>query len=126
MTEHETKLNMQGSTCYLFGFMMTIICPSLINGYFGAYENQVTDCFNAKFNWVTDDDKALYNGLLGGAIIFGAGTGAFLGGTLMSYGRRKLMMWAMFLGIIGNSITVVLNVWVIMVGRFIFGFAVGL
>ena len=115
-----------GLSTPLIGFMITIICPSIINGYFGAYQNQVTDCFNVKFNWTTPDQKALYNGMLGGSIIFGAGTGAFLGGTLMSFGRRRLMMWAMFLGIIGNAITTYLNFWFIMVGKFIFGFAVGL
>ena len=52
--------------------------------------------------------------------------GAVLGGMIMKIGRRKAILISNFIGLIGLAITLVENFNVILVGRFVFGFSVGL
>jgi MFS family permease len=52
--------------------------------------------------------------------------GAVNGGLLMRIGRRKALFICCILGIIGVSTTLIWNYKAIIVGRFIFGFSVGL
>lgn len=52
--------------------------------------------------------------------------GAVLGGMIMKIGRRKAILISNLIGLIGLGITMVENFNVILVGRFIFGFSVGL
>jgi len=51
---------------------------------------------------------------------------ASLGGILIGRGRLKVLDAAAVLGIIGVSLTLVENLWFILVGRFWYGFATGL
>jgi MFS family permease len=52
--------------------------------------------------------------------------GAVNGGLLMRIGRRRAVIVCCLLGIIGVSTTLIWNYKLILLGRFIFGFSVGL
>ena len=52
--------------------------------------------------------------------------GAFGGGLLMNYGRRRAIIVSLFIGFIGNLVTFRLNFYLIMIGRFMFGLSTGL
>jgi len=75
--------------------------------------------------WVGSQQN-LNQGALGAAVILGIATGALGGGKLMIIGRRKALYVSILLGIIGNSITMILNYPCIILGRFIFGISTGL
>ena len=49
-----------------------------------------------------------------------------LGGKLIQYGRLKILWYASVIGILGVALTLVLDKYVILVGRFLYGFSTGL
>ena len=111
---------------YLLCVMVTLDIPGLLIGYSIAYQNQVTKCFDTKFGWVSDHDKALYNAIIGTSEILGMTIGAIVGGILMKIGRRKSLIIICFIGMTGNIISFNFYLWTILLGRFVFGFATGL
>jgi len=82
--------------------------------------------FNAKFNWVTDDEISKHEAELGASVVLGMTLGAVNGGILMRIGRRRAIILCCILGIAGVSTTMIWNFQLILLGRFIFGFSVGL
>jgi len=87
----------------------------------------LTPCFEAKFGWKTDSDKAIHNSLLGASLILGMTLGALSGGILMRIGRRKSFFIICLIAITGNCTTIyIANFYVVILGRFIFGFSSGL
>ena len=64
--------------------------------------------------------------MLGGAVLGGFSIGAVTGGRFMKIGRRKSLTMSMFVGIAACGITQYLSIWTIIIGRFWFGFSVGL
>ena len=117
---------MKGSTCYIFGFMITVLSPGVIAGYLIGYQNQLTDCFEEKFGWKTENEKALWEGILGGSVILGAALGSFSGGKAMAIGRRKMLMISMLIAILGNLLSIYLNEYSLTFAKFLFGLGVGL
>ena len=51
--------------------------------------------------------------------------GALAGGKLMTIGRRNSQFISLSLGLVGISLTMILNLKVIVIGRFLFGLSVG-
>lgn len=51
--------------------------------------------------------------------------GAYSAGFLVKKGRRRVLIWSAFIGIIGAGITIYQRFWAIMLGRFIYGFSTG-
>ena len=81
---------------------------------------------NAKFDWDTQADTHKYQGFLGASIVLGMTIGAVCGGKLMTIGRRRAILIACPIGMVGLSLTLYRNFFTFMIGRFIFGFSVGL
>ena len=64
---------------------------------------------------------------LGSSVILGMTLGAISGGILMQIGRRRSMFICLLIGIVGNFCTMSIhNFLMIMFGRFLFGYSVGL
>jgi MFS family permease len=63
---------------------------------------------------------------MGSAIILGMTFGSVTAGKLMVYGRRQALLIATIIGIIGVLITYKLNLYFLIAGRAIFGFACGI
>ena len=82
--------------------------------------------FNAKFNWISDDDISSHEAYLGGSVVLGMTLGAVNGGLLMRIGRRRAVLVCCIIGIAGVSTTMVWNYYAILAGRFMYGFSVGL
>jgi MFS family permease len=64
--------------------------------------------------------------LVGSAAVFGIAVGAFIGGKIISGGRRKSVMFANCLGILGSCLSVVAELYTLSFGRFLFGIAAGI
>lgn len=78
----------------------------------------------AKFGW-DDDEATLYNTIISSSAIFGVVTGSLCGGKFITGGRRKALIIFNILGAFAVSLTMVLNYWMIVVGRYFFGFCCG-
>ena len=123
----QKNLNMSVNKWFLFIFMTTFNMPGLVLGYAMAYANPLTTCFNLKFGWDTDAEKAHYNSLIGSSLVLGMTIGAVCGGILMRIGRRRAVIIVNTLGIIGCALTITpLDYVRILIGRFLLGLSVGL
>ena len=98
----------------------------MLIGYGLGYSNQVTSCFNVKFNWTSPHDKSLYEGIIGSAITLGMTAGALSGGQIMKHGRRRANLIASLIGMVGVCISLFQNFYAIVFGRVIFGFSIGI
>ena len=120
-------LNMTANPGFLIAMVVFLNIPGLIVGYVLAYQNQLTPCFEAKFQWKKGQDAAIHNALLGASVVLGMTVGALSGGILMKIGRRKSMFICLALGLIGNGLTIdIHSFWLINAGRFLFGVQAGL
>ena len=63
---------------------------------------------------------------MGASIVLGMTIGAITGGVLMKIGRRRSQFICIFLGLVGVRLTLITNIWALLVGRFLFGVSVGL
>lgn len=52
--------------------------------------------------------------------------GAYIAGILMKHGRRRILLAASVIGILGVAITIYQRFYAIVIGRLIYGFACGL
>lgn len=51
--------------------------------------------------------------------------GAYTAGFFVKKGRREVLLWSAYIGIVGAAITIYQRFWAIMLGRFIYGFSNG-
>ena len=63
---------------------------------------------------------------IGSSVILGMTIGAVSGGILMKKGRRKALMVSCGFGIVGVTITLKLNIYILIIGRALLGLSVGL
>ena len=63
---------------------------------------------------------------MGTEIILGNSIGALLGGILMKIGRRNALFVCLVIGILANSICIILDYYTILAGWFLFGLSTGL
>lgn len=78
----------------------------------------------AKFGW-DKEESILYNTIISSAAIFGIVTGSLTGGKLIQNGRRIAIIQFNVLAALSVSMTMFLNLPLIVIGRFCFGFCCG-
>ena len=59
------------------------------------------------------------------ASVLGISIGAIIGGKIIGYGRRRAVIIFDVLGIVGSLLSIITNLYVITLGRFVYGFAAG-
>lgn len=89
---------------WLFWAVLTIVGFHV--GYTMAYTNQTANCLNAKFKW-DDDQKTMYQSMLGSFAVGAMMIGSLFGGRLIAFGRHRVLIIAAFIGIIGVGITLI-------------------
>lgn len=112
--------------CFFWLFILIINLTGVLLGYAMAYNNQVETCMNVKFGWESIADQNKFQAYLGCVVVLGMTIGAVCGGILMKIGRRRALILASLLGVIGIGLTMKLDFTFLMIGRFIYGFSVGL
>jgi MFS family permease len=96
-------------------------------GYVYTAANQAYSVLDIKFGIQNDKaTKKLYHTLIGSSAVLGAAIGSILGGKLIQYGRRKMMLLFNFVAIIAVFMTLFLNVYSICFGRILFGICGGI
>ena len=64
--------------------------------------------------------------MIGSSAVLGAAIGSIMGGKLIQYGRRRMMIIFNFIAILGVLSTLFLNVYLICLGRLVFGICGGI
>jgi MFS family permease len=78
----------------------------------------------AQLDW--GDNAGFYATILTSCAIAGIGIGATFGGSLVSKGRKRMVILFNIVGIISSCMSLILNTWVLFVARFLFGLASGI
>ena len=119
-------LDMSVNMPYLISMVCVINIQGILTGYSCSYSNQVQYIFDTKFGYKTIEDKNYASALIGGSVTLGLTFGAAYGGKAISLGRRNALLLSNVVGIIGLCISIFEIFNLILIGRFIFGFASGL
>jgi MFS family permease len=111
----------------LFFIMMNACLGSFLFGYFLSVYNPIQKEVAYVNGWVTDSNLALIEGLISAVIPLGALFGALASGWLsMKVGRKNSFFLIDFICIVGCSITMIIGLPYLIIGRAICGFVVGL
>ena len=86
---------------------------------------QTTPVFEAKFGW-TEDETILYNTIISSSGVVGLTIGSFMGGRLLSLGRRKAMIVAQLIAITGSLVSMIGVTWALTLGRIFVGISSGI
>ena len=79
----------------------------------------------AKFGW-NDKEKTRNLSLIGSSAIGSLMISAFICGKLMQYGRLRVLNLAAIIAFVGVVLMQFLDLYMIIIGRFLYGFASGL
>ena len=66
-----------------------------------------------------------YNTIISSVGVAGLVIGSLLAGVITKYGRRKALMYSNYIVFLSTALLMVLNIYTILVGRFLLGFAGG-
>ena len=80
--------------------------------------------FEAKFGW-TKDETMLYNTIISTAGIIGITVGSFIGGVLLKFGRRRIVIISQLIAIAGALVSMIVHVSTLTIGRFLLGTGAG-
>lgn len=105
-------------------FTFVIGLGNIQAGFAISGNNQTAPVIKAKFGW-TDSEAILYNTLISSAAIFGVVTGSLVGGKFIQKGRRRALIIFNVLGALATTLTMFLNLPLIIIGRYFFGFCCG-
>lgn len=105
--------------------MILMSLGAMGNGYATPSANSVSDMLDQKYGWTTDSEQSLHQSFIGTSIVVGLAIGAFTGGKIIPYGRRRAMILTSFVGIVGVGLTMIENFYILLLGRIIFGFTAG-
>ena len=81
---------------------------------------------NVKLGYNDPDHAAHMQAYIGSSVVLGMTIGAVGGGILMKIGRRRAVLVACTFGMVGILMTLKLNIYMLVAGRWLFGFSVGL
>ena len=90
-----------------------------------AWVNELGSLYSTYFSW-DENQENLFVPLLTSIGVGGIMTGTFGANCIVGYGRRKTIIAAQTIAIVGALLNYVLNVWVLLLARFIYGIATGL
>ncbi len=107
------------------GFILTVGIGAMNFGYsVGVFNSLMFDFLRFVFN-KDIVDKDFWSQLLTGICTLGAAVGALSSGSLTNYGKKKCIHFANIVLIIGCLLTLFQNIYIVVIGRLIFGLAAG-
>jgi MFS family permease len=113
------------NSTYITQFMIIMVLSGFQIGYAMMCINRIEEFMQIKFDW-PNESEATYISILTGVGIVGLAFGSLTSGYLMKDGRKRCMLIATAIGVIGVSIEMIDNFWVIAVGRLIYGYSCGI
>ena len=104
--------------------MLLMILGAWHVGYSIASANQVATLLNVKYGW-TEAQQPLNQSLIGSSVIVGLCVGSMFGGKVIAIGRRNTVLLMNLVGCFGVCLTLIQNFPLLLIGRLIYGMAVG-
>ena len=111
--------------CYTLPYMLMYGLGTWYCAFAIAGNGATTPVFEAKFGW-TEDETILYNTIISTAGIVGLTIGSFIGGPMISRGRRSGAIIANLICIFGALVCMVGNTAFLTAGRIFVGIAAGI
>ncbi|CAI2365056.1 unnamed protein product [Moneuplotes crassus] len=114
---------------YLVTCSLTAATGFLISGYSFGYYNGLTGILHKQYvNYDKDriSDSDLFNSVVSGMLPFGAIFGSLAAGEITKRGRRITFMITSVILVVGTVLTLIFNMYALIFGRFIMGFAIGI
>ena len=108
---------------YLFWLVLTLTLGTTHVGFVVAGNNEVGSVLAEQLGWTAEGTASRWNTAISSTGIAGLITGSFAAGFFVKAGRRKCILWLSILAIVGIVPTLFLNVWAILIGKFIYGFS---
>ena len=119
------EIKSQVSMCYLLGLVANLTLGTVNVGFVISGNNQVGSILEAQFGWEHDIQAKKWNTAISSAAISGLIIGSFTAGKILADGRRKAIILMSLLACLSIVSTLFLNIWAILIGKFIFGIASG-
>ena len=89
----ETSADSQKATTkFLVLFMILQTSLGFQIGYVFSYTNQLSPALSAKFSWTTDEQKTVFETVVGSSATLTTIFGTLLGGRLIQNGRRRALL----------------------------------
>jgi len=108
------------------GLFLMVMSIAMLASQSGAYMNVCTPLFEAKYGWVTQQQKDLNESLMNTIPAFGTIFGSGAASSLMVFGRAKAFIIACSLGI-GASLFTFIEIWIVfLVAKFLVGISIGM
>jgi MFS family permease len=125
--ENPLQIKKYRSFVRLFFIMLNACLGSFLFGYFLSVYNPIQSEIAYVNGWLTDTNRDLIEGLISAVIPLGALFGALASGWVsMRFGRKNSFFIIDLICIIGCSITMVIGLPCLLIGRAICGVVVGL
>ena len=112
------------NNCYFFGLLLTVSLGMIQFGYMIGSWNAASAAYGKKEGW-DEDEQTTKVMLVQSLTTLGAAIGALCSGFIASIGRWNCLILANVVLVAGVLLTLVSEFWVLCVGRFIYGLAVG-
>ncbi|CAI2367973.1 unnamed protein product [Moneuplotes crassus] len=113
---------------FLWAWMISIAIGMFQMGYCSAMFSSFLDILHTQLGEAgraVIGDSENFNSVMTTAIPLGAVFGSLTGGCLVSYGRRKAIIWINVVLCFGTALSMIFNFFTILIGRIIVGFCVG-
>lgn len=105
-------------------FTLLVGFGNMQSGFAISGNNQTAPVIKTKFGW-DEDEAVLYNTMISAAAMFGVVFGALSGGKFIQKGRKRAIILFNILSAGATTMTMFLNLPLIIIGRFLFGFCCG-
>lgn len=105
--------------CFCLGMFFVQI------GWVIAGNNQPANVMKVKLGIKDKDEWTTKNAIITGSSVLGMSIGAFIAGAIVANGRRKFLIIFGVVGILFTGLTLIVNLYAIVIGRFMHGLATG-
>jgi len=111
---------------YLLLFTLTIGISSAEYGFVMAAPASATKALRYQLHWGDNLSRIDFmSTVLQSSCIVGIALGSIYGGDFVKQGRRSTLVLFNVVGLVGSALSIVLNFWVICLGRMVLGFSCG-
>lgn len=120
----ERKIN----HCYTFSLSITVALGCMLMGVGFSYFNALTKTLYRHYKYhdkLVIENEDLFNSIVSGLIPFGATFGSILIMPFVKYGRWLALVTICITNIVGVGLTMIFNIFMLILGRLIVGMCIG-
>ena len=108
----------------MLGLALNLWMGCWLTGFAVTGNNVVGDYLAIQLDWNTKQAE-FRNSVIATVEVFGVTAGSFAAGYFVEFGRRKTIIFSFVVILLATFMTLVLNFWMIVIGKLIFSLACG-